>query len=119
MRRRYLGASSSWAPDLLGLHRYRRGFHNLTGRDGPGAYTHPPTLTTLVDDLDCLEVWQPATTRLVMRVADIVARRGTFSARVAHSSHLFIPASFESLSCGLSYRRLHPRSLQYLHPRRA
>ncbi len=85
--------------DLLDLDRYRRSFDNQAGRNTPGTHTYPPTLTTLVDDLDRLKVWQPTATCLVMRVTDIVAGRGTLFAYVAHSSHLFIPALFESLTC--------------------
>lgn len=104
---------------LLGLHRYRRSFGNLAGRNTPGTYAHPPTLTTIVEDLHRLKVRQPTATCFVMRVANIVTGRGTLSASVAHSSHLFIPALFESLTCGLSSRRLHPRSLQRLRSLRA
>ena len=119
VRQRRSGVFDSQAPDLLGLHRYRWSLGNHTGGNTPGTHTHPPPLTILVDDLDRLKVRQPTATCFVMRVADIVTGRGMLSASVAHSSHLFIPALFESLTCELSSRRLHPRSLQQLRPLRA
>ncbi len=110
VRQRRSSGSGSQAPDLyLGLHRYRRSLCNHASRNTPGTYTNPPTLTTLVDDLHRLKVRQPTATCFIVRVANIVTGRGTLSASVAHSSHFFIPALFESLTYELSsrWRRLH------------
>jgi len=83
-------------PTLSGLDRYRRSLRDLACGDTPGAHTHTPAIALVVDDLHRLKVRQPAAPRLVVRVADVVPRRGALATRVAHSSHLSIPASFGS-----------------------
>jgi hypothetical protein len=76
----------------LGLRlRHRRGLGNLTSGNTPSAHPHPPTFTLAVDDLDRLEVRQPAPPRPVVSVADVVPRGGALAARVAHSRHLSLP----------------------------
>jgi hypothetical protein len=79
-----------------GLSRHElRCLHNLPGRDAPRAHTDGPAITSVVDDLERLEVRQPASACLVVCVRNVVTRCRAFSAAVANSCHC-------SMSCFLN-----------------
>jgi len=65
---------------------YSGGFQNFSLPDAGGA--HPHALGSAVDlGTDALKVREPATARLVVRVADIITANRSFSANSANFCH--------------------------------
>lgn len=62
-------------------------FDYSTGTDAAGASIDPSSPATVSYGPDFLQVWQPATTILIVRVAYVVTGNWTFSTNFTYAGH--------------------------------
>lgn len=95
---------------MVGLHAQNiyedrlGGFQDFSLFDARRANTHPFCLAIHLSTY-ALEIWQPATSRLVMRVAYIVSANRFFSTNTTHFCHNILKLKESSMVGGINIHK--------------